>query len=171
MLLLLNSVSEINNGYTKMRRNRKRTLVHKLMRFYFHIFPFDLLLAGRHTPSSVAPIDMLACMLIVDKQMLMMTCPSFFQRTVDVNLVHQFKSILSLISNSNVCSNALFFLDKTSLLSVVVLQFDSLDSKQIKIRCQPRKQFHPRTQKESETAAHYLRCEQLSEYEYPTIDV
>ncbi|CAF1025814.1 unnamed protein product [Adineta ricciae] len=90
--------------------------------------------AGRHTSSSVAPIDILAsyggCQ----------PCSS-----IQINTEFDFQQQL--------------------------LQFDSLDSKQIKIRCQPRKQFRPRTQNESKTATHYLRCEQLSEHEYPTIDI
>ncbi|UJR20827.1 hypothetical protein I4U23_023938 [Adineta vaga] len=52
-----------------------------------------------------------------------------------------------------------------------LLQFDSFDFKQIKIKCQPRKSFRPRTENESKLASHFIRCEPFSEFDYPTIDI
>jgi hypothetical protein len=43
--------------------------------------------------------------------------------------------------------------------------------KKIQILSHPRANFRPRTQNESKNAAHYLRCEMNSIYEYPTISV
>lgn len=45
------------------------------------------------------------------------------------------------------------------------------ESKKIQIRCQPRSKFRPRTQNESKTSSHYLRCEEGVKPEYPTINV
>ena len=43
--------------------------------------------------------------------------------------------------------------------------------KKIRILCQPRKAFRPRTQNESESASHFIRCDVNSSYDYPTIIV
>ncbi|CAF0856052.1 unnamed protein product [Rotaria sordida] len=50
-----------------------------------------------------------------------------------------------------------------------ILQFDSMDSKKIQLKSQPRSKFRPRTQNESRTASHYIRCEINNPHEYPTI--
>jgi hypothetical protein len=51
------------------------------------------------------------------------------------------------------------------------LQFDTMESKQIQIKSQPRSKFRPRTQNESRSASHYIRCEQFLQDEYPSIYV
>ena len=53
----------------------------------------------------------------------------------------------------------------------VVFQLDSMESKKIQIICNPRSNFRPRTQNESKTASHFLRCDVNSQFEYPTIYV
>ncbi|CAF0985711.1 unnamed protein product [Rotaria sp. Silwood1] len=50
-----------------------------------------------------------------------------------------------------------------------ILQFDSMESKQIELKSQPRSKFRPRTQNESRSASHYIRCAVHDQYEYPTI--
>jgi hypothetical protein len=39
------------------------------------------------------------------------------------------------------------------------------------MKFQPRETYHPRTLKESEKVAHYIRCDEGEEVEYPTIYV
>jgi UDP-N-acetylglucosamine pyrophosphorylase len=51
------------------------------------------------------------------------------------------------------------------------LQFDSMETKKIQIKSQPREKFLPRTQNERKSASHYIRCEQNSPDEYPSIYV
>jgi hypothetical protein len=62
----------------------------------------------------------------------------------------------------------LFLLNDFFLL---VLEYDAEDSKKIQIRCQPRSKFRPRTQNESKTSSHYLRCDEGIRPEYPTVNV
>jgi hypothetical protein len=52
-----------------------------------------------------------------------------------------------------------------------VLEYDAFESKKIQIMSQPRSKFRPRTQNESKTSSHYLRCEDEVKPEYPTIHV
>ena len=69
----------------------------------------------------------------------------------------------------------MYFLSKNLFLFISilisVLEYDAADSKKIQIRCQPRSKFRPRTQNESKTSSHYLRCEDGVKPEYPTINV
>jgi len=52
-----------------------------------------------------------------------------------------------------------------------VLEYDAAESKKIQVICQPRSKFRPRTQNESKTSSHYLRCEDGVKPEYPTISI
>jgi hypothetical protein len=54
---------------------------------------------------------------------------------------------------------------------VLALEYDAIESKQIRIISEPRSKFRPRTQNESKTSSHYLRCEENVKPEYPTITV
>ena len=54
---------------------------------------------------------------------------------------------------------------------ILELEYDGENSKQIQIQSQPRQKFRPRTQNESKTSSHYLRCEVDVKPEYPTIAV
>ncbi|CAF1240598.1 unnamed protein product [Rotaria sordida] len=49
------------------------------------------------------------------------------------------------------------------------LQKDMIKSNKIQIKCQPRSKFRPRTQNESKTSSHYLRCEDDAELDHPAI--
>jgi hypothetical protein len=51
------------------------------------------------------------------------------------------------------------------------MQNDLLKSKKIQIICQPRSKFRPRTQTESKNSSHYLRCDEGTGQDYPTIYV
>ncbi|CAF5000913.1 unnamed protein product, partial [Rotaria magnacalcarata] len=51
------------------------------------------------------------------------------------------------------------------------LQSETIKPYQIQIKAQPRSKFRPRTQNESKTVSHYLRCEANAELEYPAIYV
>ncbi|CAF4314210.1 unnamed protein product [Rotaria socialis] len=51
------------------------------------------------------------------------------------------------------------------------LQSEIIKPYQIHIKAQPRSKFRPRTQNESKTTSHYLRCEANAELEYPAIYV
>ncbi|CAF2493655.1 unnamed protein product [Rotaria sp. Silwood2] len=51
------------------------------------------------------------------------------------------------------------------------VQNNIIESKPIQIICQPRSKFRPRTQNESKTSSHYLRCEDSAELDYPAISV
>ena len=53
----------------------------------------------------------------------------------------------------------------------LALEYNDADSKKIRITCQPRSKFRPRTQNESKNSAHYIRCENGTKPEYPTISV
>lgn len=53
----------------------------------------------------------------------------------------------------------------------MLVEIKSEDTKKIRIRSQPRGQFRPRTENESRTSAHYIRCEDGVKPEYPTIDL
>ena len=69
---------------------------------------------------------------------------------------------------------SVFICHKRSLLLCIadlVLEYDAADAKQIQIRCQPRNKFRPRTENESKTSSHYLRCEEGIKPEYPTVNV
>jgi hypothetical protein len=48
---------------------------------------------------------------------------------------------------------------------------DLLKSNKIQILCQPRSKFRPRTQNESKTSSHYIRCEDGAKLDYPAIHV
>ncbi|CAF1318693.1 unnamed protein product [Rotaria sordida] len=50
-----------------------------------------------------------------------------------------------------------------------LIEYDAMDSKKIQIQCQPRAKYRPRTQNESKSSAHYVRCEEGIKPEYPTI--
>ncbi|CAF1530433.1 unnamed protein product [Rotaria magnacalcarata] len=50
-----------------------------------------------------------------------------------------------------------------------ILQCDSIESKKIQIKSQPRPKFRPRTHNESKNASHYIRCEINDQHDYPTI--
>ncbi|CAF3420769.1 unnamed protein product [Rotaria sp. Silwood1] len=50
-------------------------------------------------------------------------------------------------------------------------QCDYSKSGKIQIKNHPRTRFRPRTEKESKESSHYLRCEDNTESEYPTIDI
>lgn len=72
--------------------------------------------------------------------------------------------------------NPRFFLQEQELniemkrLSLV-LEPNSVDTKKIRIRSHPRRQFRPRTENESRNSSHYIRCEEGCRPEYPTVDV
>ncbi|CAF3534009.1 unnamed protein product [Rotaria sp. Silwood1] len=51
------------------------------------------------------------------------------------------------------------------------LPFGIIKSEKIQIKCQPRSKFRPRTQNESKTSSHYLRCDEGAELDYPAIYV
>ncbi|CAF3332083.1 unnamed protein product [Rotaria sp. Silwood2] len=51
------------------------------------------------------------------------------------------------------------------------LQSDIIKLEKIQIKCQPRSKFRPRTQNESKTSSHYLRCDNGAELDYPAICV
>jgi hypothetical protein len=53
----------------------------------------------------------------------------------------------------------------------LAFQYDVLKSKKIQIKSQPRTRFRPRTQNESKTSAHYIRCEEDDKLDYPAIFV
>ena len=53
----------------------------------------------------------------------------------------------------------------------LVLEYEDMESKKIRMKSQPRKKFRPRTENESKTSSHYLRCDEDMKPEYPTIDV
>jgi hypothetical protein len=57
------------------------------------------------------------------------------------------------------------------LCNTTEMQNDPLKLKKIQIRCQPRSKFRPRTQTESKSSSHYIRCEDGAELDYPAIDV
>jgi len=87
-----------------------------------------------------------------------------------VNHVLQPKCKVISTINNNVCiSLGLKFLNNSILC--LVLQFDSMETKKIQIKSQPREKFRPRTQNERKNASHYIRCEQNRPDEYPTIYV
>jgi len=52
-----------------------------------------------------------------------------------------------------------------------LVELKSADTKKIRVRNQPRGQFRPRTENESRTSSHYVRCEDGVKPEYPTIDL
>ena len=56
-----------------------------------------------------------------------------------------------------------------SLWDLDSIEFQPVESDKIKIVAQPRGQFRPRTQTESQDASHYIRCALNSSYEYPAI--
>jgi len=51
------------------------------------------------------------------------------------------------------------------------MQSDLLKSNKIQILFQPRSKFRPRTQTESKNSSHYIRCEDGTNSDYPTIYV
>ncbi len=87
-----------------------------------------------------------------------------------VNHVLQPKCKMISTISKNVCiSLGLKFLNNSILC--LVLQFDSMETKKIQIKSHPREKFRPRTQNERKSASHYIRCEQNSPDEYPSIYV
>lgn len=70
-------------------------------------------------------------------------------------------------------SNATMEYDATQLPNDVQTQQNYYieTSKKIRIKCQPRSKFRPRTRIESKTSSHYLRCEDEVESDYPAIYV
>lgn len=64
-----------------------------------------------------------------------------------------------------------FMKKKNSNFDFLVVELKSADTKTIRVRNQPRGQFRPRTENESRTSSHYIRCEDGVKPEYPTIDV
>jgi hypothetical protein len=50
-------------------------------------------------------------------------------------------------------------------------EYNTADSKKIQIIGQPRPDYRPRTQNESKTSSHYIRCEDGVKPEYPTTSV
>ncbi|UJR28743.1 hypothetical protein I4U23_009970 [Adineta vaga] len=74
-------------------------------------------------------------------------------------------------SNSNKmtsCDTTQISNDSTYLIKSTHL-FDHMQSIKIQIKHQPRSKFRPRTQTESKTSSHYIRCEEDSVADYPTI--
>ena len=75
---------------------------------------------------------------------------------------------MSLRTTSNVRVLRLFVALR---LFCLVLEYEDMEPKKIQIKTQPRKKFRPRTENESKTSSHYLRCEEDVKPEYPTIAV
>jgi hypothetical protein len=89
---------------------------------------------------------------------------------VDVNHVQQSKCKVILIINNKV-RIVFCYLFRLINFYFLALQFDSMEKKKIQIKCHPRSRFRPRTQNESKTASHYIRCEDNSPHDYPTVFV
>ncbi|CAF3359493.1 unnamed protein product [Rotaria sp. Silwood2] len=51
------------------------------------------------------------------------------------------------------------------------LESNIIKLEKIEIKCQPRSEFRPRTQNESKTSSHYIRCDNGAELDYPAICV
>ncbi|UJR28739.1 hypothetical protein I4U23_009966 [Adineta vaga] len=51
------------------------------------------------------------------------------------------------------------------------LQYDTFETKKIRILAQPRSKFRPRTHNESKNSSHYVRCEDGVKPEHPTIAI
>ncbi|CAF4623591.1 unnamed protein product, partial [Rotaria sp. Silwood2] len=51
------------------------------------------------------------------------------------------------------------------------LESNIIKLEKIEIKCQPRSEFRPRTQNESKTSSHYIRCDNGAELDYPAISV
>ncbi|CAF4608661.1 unnamed protein product [Rotaria sp. Silwood1] len=84
----------------------------------------------------------------------------FCQHSTTVNPVYIVPS-----TNNNQTSS------KEQLEYQSIKQCDYSKSGKIQIKNHPRTRFRPRTEKESKESSHYLRCEDNTESEYPTIDI
>ncbi|CAF1096222.1 unnamed protein product [Adineta ricciae] len=51
------------------------------------------------------------------------------------------------------------------------IEYDTYETKKIRIMAQPRQKYRPRTQNESRNSSHYVRCEEGVTPEYPTIAI
>ncbi|CAF1216836.1 unnamed protein product [Adineta steineri] len=77
---------------------------------------------------------------------------------------------IDVLSSYGVCQPCTTAQMEDDLDFAKVLQMDSMESQnKIQIKSHPRGKYRPRTEKESQTAAHYLRCEQNSGDEHPSI--